>query len=132
MGMTAPANRFAAWVAAFALLLGSLAPSTSHVLAAGTGAVVAEGKICTAAGSTPVRVPADEAPVAPVQKHKGLDLHDCPLCLTHAGSGALAPPAAIAILQIDAASFVQFAFYSPLLPLFTWAAGQPRAPPLDC
>jgi hypothetical protein len=60
----------------------------------------------------------------------GTGLEHCPFCLPHAGPVGL-PPAEHIAFPIQPGTTVRPAlfFHSPT-PLFAWAAGQPRAPPL--
>jgi hypothetical protein len=124
MGFTLRGRRISAWIACFAILLASLAPSISHAIEAAskTGSL---DEICTVAGlKTVTAVPAD----SPAQKQ--LHFEHCPFCATHAGSFALPPPADLTLPVVSVFPAYPSLFYQAPHPFFVWTTAQSRAPPL--
>jgi hypothetical protein len=128
----------ATWIAIFAVLLASLAPSISHVLAAGgwTGYLndttlwseksdhVAE-QAAHAHDMHASHLPAESLPSV----DHGLHFEHCPFCFTHAGSFG-APPTVEFVTPLAIGSPVlPLLFFHASHPLFAWAAPQARAPP---
>jgi hypothetical protein len=139
-------RRVTTWIAIFAVLLASLAPSLSHALAAaGWTGYLNDTEHC----SEEAESAADDGP--DVYAH---DIHDmdaahgahasqapddhsmhfehCPFCFTHAGSfGTPTTAEFVTPLATGSPVLPSLFFHSPR-PLFTWAAPQARAPPLFC
>lgn len=120
----------AAWLAIFAILLASLAPSISHAVAAARWAdSLPLETICHA---EPDGGALDQhAHTAPSHSQGDVDLHfeHCPFCFTHAGSFGLMPVAAIAMPLVAGTAIRPALFYRSPSPLFIWVSAQPRAPP---
>ena len=121
-------QRFAAWLAMFAILLAALAPTVSHATAAARGGA-SWMEICTSAGPAMIRVADDQAPGVPAGNDQGIHLEHCAFCLTHAGAFALPAAALAALPVITGSDSPPLLFHRAPRPLFVWAAGQPRAPP---
>jgi hypothetical protein len=120
-------NRIAAWFAIFAILLAALAPTISHAANAAKGGM-SWIEICTTGGSALIQVPQDQAAGKPAQQ--SVHLEHCPFCSTHGGHLGL-PPANVASLPVaQGQALVPELFHRAPRPLFVWAAGQPRAPPI--
>ncbi|HAT32980.1 MAG TPA: DUF2946 domain-containing protein [Janthinobacterium sp.] len=112
-------RRLHIWIACCAILLNALGPAVTHAADAWRGAPLA-GEICravpVAAGK---RTPAGDAKM---ERH-------CAYCTPHAGSFALAPPAAAVTLNIAAHLPRPVFFYRSAQPPTAWPAARPRAPP---
>jgi hypothetical protein len=128
------------WIAIFAVLLASLAPSISHALAAaGCTGHLHDTEICSEKA----------APAAHEMSHvHGHDLHaahgdhesqapdkhsmhfeHCPFCFTHAGSfGTPITAESVTLLGTGSPVLPSLFLHFPH-PLFIWAAPQARAPP---
>jgi hypothetical protein len=120
-------RRFAAWLACFAVLLAALAPSISHAVSALKGQA-AWVEVCTAAGTALVKLPGEQVPDQP---RPNLHAEHCVFCGSHAGAFAL--PAGDISLTVPVApggGAMPTLYYRAPSPLFVWAAGQPRAPPV--
>lgn len=129
MRMTRAMHRCAAWIACFAILLASLAPSISHAVAAAQGTPNAWIEICTVDGSKLMMVDADQNPQAPTPTEKAIHFEHCPFCLSHAGSFGLPPTADFLMPVVSGDHVLPSLFYQASRPLFAWAVAQPRAPP---
>jgi len=130
MGLDKTTRQFAAWIACFAILLASLAPSISHALAAAKSTGVSWMEICSATGAKFVQVADDHNPTkssAPAQK--AMQSEHCPFCFTHAGSFGLPPTVVSAFPVASGSPVLPSLFYQSPRPLFIWAAAQSRAPP---
>lgn len=128
MGMTLITRRFAAWLAAFAILFAALAPSISHALSAARGETWAE--ICSTGGAKLVKVSVGQDGTSIPATGKSFHFEHCPFCITHGGSFALLPGAGIALPLPEAQNFRPFLFYQSPRPLPIWTAAQSRAPPV--
>ncbi|CAN5296101.1 hypothetical protein BH11PSE11_BH11PSE11_10550 [soil metagenome] len=124
-----------AWIACFAILLSSLAPSISHALAATNNAGNVITEVCTSTGlklvdkvgvpflnaSLKSSLPADS---------KMMKSGHCPYCLPRAGSLGMPPVVTLTLPPAVAAqSFPSLSYLAPR-PLFTWTSARSRAPPL--
>lgn len=128
MRMTKATHRFATWIACFAILMASLAPSISHAVAAAKNAPNAWMEICTVTGSKMVMVDAENSQT-PVPVEKAMHFEHCPFCLNHAVSAGM-PPSPDFVMPVVADDHVlPSLFYQSSRPLFAWAVAQPRAPP---
>lgn len=133
-------RRITTWIAIFAVLLASLAPSISHALAAGgwTGYLndselrsdeaehiaqqVGEVHEHTAHAS-------HDAPASQPSADHTLHFEHCPFCFTHAGSFGTAPTAEFVTPLGTGSEVLPLLFFHSPHPLFSWAAPQARAPP---
>lgn len=146
---------FAAWIACFAVLLASLAPTVSHVLA-GSGLTSfsgvqyripvaqmahvpdAEESLCHGAEQDhEAHAHAQEAAVSepgtdPSHSHGegGMHFEHCPFCFTHAGSFGLSPSAGMVLPVAIGMAARPLLFYQAPQPLLIWSSAQPRGPPL--
>ncbi|MEO5658940.1 MAG: DUF2946 domain-containing protein [Polaromonas sp.] len=138
MGLNRLTRCFAAWIACFAILLASLAPSISQTLAAArdSGSVQTEG--CPLPDEEPAEV--DSAANlnihaghgdngAPSTFPKASHFEHCPFCFTHAGSFALVQSVPATLLEASGFSEFPFLFFQAPRLLFVWVAAQARAPP---
>jgi|JRYI01.1.fsa_nt_gb hypothetical protein len=125
-------QRLFAWLAAFAMMLGALAPAASRVMASEGGGWI---ELCSASGTH--RVLLDAATYAAYaepgsegdsgQRETGLEA--CPYCLAHAGSVGLPPQPALTLAPPRRGEHFPLLFYRAPQPLFAWTAARPRAPP---
>jgi hypothetical protein len=122
-------RRFTAWVACFAILLASLAPSISHALAAATAPGAYWTEICSAAGLKSIKVESGKTSDSSSPAKHGLHFENCPFCQTHADSLVLPPASALVPLVVSASFPLPSLFYQSPRPLFVWASAQSRAPP---
>lgn len=118
-----------AWLAALALLLGSLLPLVSHAVvsapADGSGWV----EVCTVSGMAWVQTDAGD-PSAGTQ----LPVHDmaqdrCDWCASHSPLSGLPPVAHPLAAPLAFGPELPPAFLHAPRPLFVWAAAHSRAPP---
>lgn len=124
MGFTLKGRRITAWIACFAILLLSLAPSVSHALAA-PDSTVSFTEICSVAGLKTVKA---DSPV-PSSPHQQLHFEHCPYCSLHAGSFAILPSFDLAMPVADKTALRPLLFFQARHVLFAWSTAQPRAPP---
>lgn len=129
MRMTKSMHRTTVWMAFCAILMASLAPSISHVVATAKGIPNGWTEICTIFGAKLVKI-GDDAPDSklPAPK-KATHLQHCPFCISHAVSLGLPPNTDFVIPVIKVPHVLPPLFYQASRPLFAWAAAQPRAPP---
>lgn len=158
MGMSRYLRRVAAWIACFAVLAASLAPSISHALyAAGLTDYAPASSAAThslhsaslhdeehltdmqgdashehAAHSHHVSVhePGPSGKMPQDSHSSALHFEHCPFCFTHAGSFGLAPFNAIIVVANAGSSTLPILFYRSPARLFAWTVSQPRAPPV--
>ena len=124
--MPRSSKRIAAWLASFAMLLGSFAPLISHFFPARYAAAPWE-EICTSQGLQ--RISAADLPVPQVPtKRKGATGH-CPFCLPHAGLFAVPSSPSLVLPVVEHPRFLPTVNLDAPRLLLTWAAAQPRAPP---
>ncbi|MFC5474738.1 DUF2946 domain-containing protein [Paraherbaspirillum soli] len=126
--MNRSTRRFASWIACFAILLASLAPSISHAIAAAQGGTPWI-EICTTGGNKFVPAADGQDPSSPTPAEHGIHLEHCPFCFTHGGSLGLPPADALTVPAVSGTSLLPSLFYQSSHPLFAWSAAQPRAPP---
>jgi len=113
------------WLALFALLLNTFAPTVSHALAATRPAVPVD--VCSVDGGTAF---ATAAALMMQNEHAGMTmLDDCGYCLTHAGSHGLPPPVHVPALALHGSEPRPLLFYHAPRPLAVWLAAVPRGPP---
>jgi len=127
--MTKATHRFASWIACFAILMASLAPSISHAVAAAKSVPNAWMEICTVTGSKMVMVDADQNSQTPAPVEKTMHFEHCPFCLNHAVQAGMPPAADFVMPVISGDHVLPSLFYQSSRPLFAWAVAQPRAPP---
>ncbi len=122
-------RRLTAWIACFAILLVSLAPSISHAIATPSKASTGWGEICTSSGTKVVKATGDQT-VKPISSAKH-DLHyeDCPFCRTQNDTSGPPPTFLATPLLVVSPLLSPVLFYEAPRPLFVWASAQSRAPP---
>lgn len=128
MNMTKSMHRMTAWIAFCAILLASLAPSISHVVAAAKGTPNGWMEICTVTGAKLVQID-DGKSHTPSSGDKNLHFEHCPFCLNHAVAAGM-PPGDFVLPVVAGTSVVPLLFYQASYPLFAWTTAQPRAPPV--
>ncbi len=130
-------QRLLAWIAAFAMLLGALAPAISRAMSAGEG-----GRywleVCSASGEHWIALSAEEArdlldhaggPLQEEGSGKVSALDHCPYCSSHFATADL-PPSSLPPFAVPMGPDAKpKLFFVAARPLFAWAAVQPRAPP---
>lgn len=140
MGENRRRRGITAWIAIFAVLLASLAPSISHALAAtGWTGYLDDTEFCSAdstdSNDSAVSQLHDahahhEHQGAPTFDDHRLHFEHCPFCFTHAGTFGTPPvPEFVVPLLVGSAVLPNLFLHSPRL-LFIWAAPQARAPPV--
>jgi len=114
-------RRLAAFAALFAVLLGAVAPTVTHLLATERGVPAFLSEICTATGIRP-----SKKPTTLIQSHDDC----CPFCLSHAGAHTL-PPSDFLWRFVVVGSFAAAAEpNSSRVRGAIWLAAQPRGPPI--
>ncbi|QBE65902.1 DUF2946 family protein [Pseudoduganella lutea] len=133
-------KRLVTWLAVAAMLAAALLPSISYALAANgaesrlmntmlAGICAPSGMRYDAATITAVMATTIAGDDDKVPGKQAGHMDDCPWCRLASDLPAL-PAAGLAIApQADAALLPPLFYHSPA-PLFTWAAGKPRGPPL--
>lgn len=121
--------RLTAWIACFAVLLATLAPSISHALSAAQASNAGWAEICTFTGIKMVKVEHPEHHDSSAPTEMGLHFEHCPFCFTHGGSVGLLPTAGFLIPAASRDEALPPLYYHAPRPLFIWAAAQSRAPP---
>jgi hypothetical protein len=123
-------NRFTAWLACFAILLASLAPSISHALSAAKDPTGLFAEICSANGAKPIQTgdTLNSKTSSPAQKI--LHLEHCPFCSSHAHAMGLPPNTEFQLPLLSGHGPHPVLFYQSPRPLFIWAPAQSRAPPV--
>lgn len=115
-----------AWIACFAVLLASLAPSIAQALQLGGPGAWTE--VCTALGNKLVAVDGSQDDSAPSVPAEHL-LQHCPYCSLHVTALGMPP------MPLSVPAWVPLDFAVPELllaaprTLFAWVTAQPRAPP---
>ncbi len=114
-------------IAVFAILVGSLAPVVSMVMARGGSVAMAE--YCTADGTVMVMLDDRSAPTGG-SSSGGHALEHCPYCSSHAPVLDL-PPVAMVVRLVPGLSdaLPPARLFAPRT-LHAWLSAQPRAPPL--
>jgi hypothetical protein len=116
--------RLISLIAVLAVLMGTLAPSLSHALAAGTGDSWVE--VCTVQGSRWVETGDDGTKRAPGAAHV---LEHCPSCSPHAPALGPLPETRHGYLAAGLAHELPLAFLAAPPTALAWLGAQPRAPP---
>jgi Protein of unknown function (DUF2946) len=116
-------RRFAAWVAAIAVVLTALVPAISNALP--DQAAKSWIEICTTRGARWIAASADPAQSTPAPAHV---VEHSPCCLLQ-GSAA-APPPSLLVVALLAVNFeAPRLFLAGQRTLHAWLAVQPRGPP---
>ncbi len=118
-------RRFAAWLAMFAMLLGSLAPAVAQAVVASQGG---DGwvQVCSASGmlwvkSDGIEDPAAGKPMADASLH-------CPWCSLQGAAGLPPSPLTTVSMRVEPAEVPAARFHSAT-PFAPWPAALSRAPP---
>jgi hypothetical protein len=130
MLMNRVTRRFTAWIACFAILLASLAPSISHALEAAKAPGSYWMEICSTAGLKFIEVDSGKTSDSSSPAKHGLHFENCPFCKIHADSIVLPPASVLAPLVVSSSFPLPSLFYQSPRPLFVWASPQSRAPPV--
>ncbi len=124
-------RKLVAWIAGFAILLTTLAPSISHALAASKGSELSWLEICSTTGAKFVKLDDTQNPLksSTPSDNKALHNEHCPFCVTHTGSIGLPPVSGFELPVVSVSAVFPSLFYQSPRPLFIWAAAQSRGPP---
>jgi Protein of unknown function (DUF2946) len=123
MQWSCSSRRFAAWVAAVAIVLSALAPAISNALQ--DPSAESWTQICSTRGARWIAASADPAQGAPAPAHVA---EHSPCCLLQ-GSAA-APPPSLLLMALLAVHFeAPRLFLAGQRTLHAWLAAQPRGPP---
>lgn len=114
------------WIACFAILLNALVPSISYALTARKHSASPSMEICSMGKSMSSRSSFKHTS----DKTDANGARHCTFCLPHAGSFALPPPAVPCCAVAAGHDLFPSLFYLSPQPLFSWAAANPRGPPL--
>ncbi|MGE5450291.1 MAG: DUF2946 domain-containing protein [Acidobacteriota bacterium] len=118
-----PRNHWTVWLAAWAILLGALAPSMTHWLNQRQASrTLPSAAICTS-GKHKAASRKGAMPDAP-----GASGH-CGFCLPHDGGQGLPPVVALSLPPLPYGAVEPALFLQAPVRLFAWVAAQPRAPP---
>jgi hypothetical protein len=118
-------RRLTGWIAAFVILLASIAPALSHALAPATGNNWIE--ICTTQGSKWIKASQDGSERAPATAHV---LDHCPYCSLQTPTLGLPPAHHLAQLPLGLGHEPPLALLAAPRTLHAWVSARPRAPPL--
>ncbi len=126
-------RRLIAWLAAMALMLGSLLPVLSHAVVVAPSQGQGWVEVCTVSGMAWVKQVSDDAGAGSDSQHSmpGSDasLDRCGWCATHSPMAGF-PPVAVPLADpLVFAADVPAAFLHAPRPLFVWASAHSRAPP---
>lgn len=119
-------RRWAVWVASFAILINAFAPAWAQAWFQSQAGAASWVEVC----STSTKLFSAKADPTPAKSD--MKAAHCPFCLPHAGSFALLPSAAPAVVSLQQHDTHPALFYSAPRPLFAWTQAQPRAPPAAC
>ncbi|WP_293776725.1 DUF2946 domain-containing protein [uncultured Oxalicibacterium sp.] len=119
------------WMALFAILLGTLAPTVSHALANDKvlGVML---EICASDGMRMIDVSkqkADEEHGDSSGTDHLLHMEDCPFCRVSSHTVSLLPTSWQFFPLVTATAHYPPLFYRAHRPLFAWASARSRAPP---
>lgn len=120
-------QRFTAWIACLAVLLGALMPAIGQAMVAAGDSSGHWLEICTAMGLE--RIAVTDGSDEPDGSPSDASAAHCPYCLTHAGSFALPPVELPAFPVLGGADVLPTLFFLAPRPLFAWASSRSRAPP---
>jgi hypothetical protein len=123
------AQRFTAWIACFAILLASLAPSISHALSTAKESTGFFGEICSADSAKFVELGDSLGSKTSNPVQKSLHFEHCPFCSSHADTIGLLPSAGFQLPLLSGHSLKPTLYYQSPRPLFIWASARSRAPP---
>lgn len=113
------------WIATFAVLFGSVAPSLTNWLASSTGQAWVE--VCTSTGTQLLALDADQAPEKQKPPHTG---DHCPYCRLQQDLPAVAHAPGVMVLADGSVRGVPFpAAPAPLRAAALWPAHLSRGPP---
>jgi hypothetical protein len=127
------------WLAILAILLNALAPAVTHALTqpnGGSGAQSAWLEVCSAQGSTWIRVGSDggvleQTREKPADAPGGTASPHCPYCVTHAASFAMPPsPAADFAVRAFSHELSERPGVTAISPA-NWLSPAARAPPFQ-
>ncbi|HMS05573.1 MAG TPA: DUF2946 domain-containing protein [Burkholderiaceae bacterium] len=117
-------NRWTSWIAAWAILLASLAPSLAQGL--GWEKSMPWIEVCTTQGSKWIQGDRGDLGALPGAKHL---LEHCPFCLLHAPAMGMPPSASPIPLVSGLEDEFPRAFLAAPRTLHAWVSAQARAPP---
>ena len=118
------ASHWTAWLAAWAILLGALAPTVTHWLTQLQASNTLPGAtICSSSAHQSTRHKGTRPDSSASGQH-------CGFCLPHDGGQGLPPVVAQALPLMEHRAAEPSLFLHAPRPLFAWASAQPRAPPL--
>ena len=122
-------TRPALWIALFAILWASLAPSMAHGDSHAGHSMRVNMDYCTgaSASSTSIEMPQDRAHDEQTPSHE--DSHHCPLCRNPQANVGILPTPVIVLPAAAGRMTYPALFYRASHPLYAWSAAQPRAPP---
>lgn len=120
------------WIAIFAILLSTLAPSISSALTVRDGSSAIWTEICSASNVSSSTSKISKKVLVKLSTSSTSETHEakhCPFCLPHAGNFAL-PPAITPCCAVAAGhdAFPPLYYQAPSL-LFSWVTANPRGPP---
>lgn len=116
------------WIALLAVLFSALAPSVSHALAA-SSPLDGLAEICTVNGVKTVKLSLADGD-QPAPKSLAHHFEHCPYCMSHGGAPALPPANAGTVAVLTGHDTYPPLFYHAPRSLYSWAAANPRAPPV--
>lgn len=119
-------NRWIAWIASFAILLGALAPTVSRWLAASHQVALPMMEVCVSRVGAPSILVLKSIPGDSSTKMK---MDHCPLCVMHADGLGLPPDRLDMPILNTLSDAMPPLFLNAPSPLHVWAAALARAPP---
>lgn len=127
-------RRLTAWLAALALILGSLLPVVSHAVVVAPAGGQGWVEVCTVSGMAWVRQVPDDAGAASDSQHSkpgsGALMDRCGWCATHSPMAGLPPVTGPLMGPVTLGADVPAAFRHAPRPLLVWAGAHSRAPPV--
>jgi hypothetical protein len=131
------------FIALFAVVFASLAPTVSHALAAHTGNNSFSQTICTTNGEKVVidvvttkgnllstELPTNQDQQNAKPKNMGMHFDHCPFCSAGAANVVIAPAPAWILMLAEQAKTIDFDYVTPVQPSFIQTAHPSRAPPV--
>lgn len=117
------APHWSAWLAAWVIMLGALAPTVTHWLTQLQASNTLPGAtICSSGAHKSSSHPGTRPDASANGNH-------CGFCLPHDGSQGLPPVLALTLPLMEHRGAEPTLFLHAPRPLFAWASAQPRAPP---
>jgi hypothetical protein len=116
--------------ASVAILLGSVMPTISHVIASRLSNSSFLSEICTTSASKFVAFNVQPDKSGQNQGDKSMPMEHCPYCSTHAGSFGIIPHHTLGIYKLALSQPFPKLFYQAPYPLYAWISANPRAPPI--